>query len=86
MVDSDLPGVARLPEGYCIRPICYGDYDRGVLSVLEELAPVGEVTRTGFARYLHYIRNHREVHYTLVIVNKEDRVVAVGTLLLEPKL
>ena len=40
--------VSTLPEGYTLRPLQSGDYDRGVLDVLAVLTSIGEISKAKF--------------------------------------
>lgn len=86
MLEFDFNRVAKLPENYSIRQLHHGDYDRGVFRILEQLAPIGEIPRIKFARYLNYLDHHKQMHTTVVVLNGSDNVVGIGTLVLEPKL
>ena len=39
---------STLPNGYTLRPLQSGDYDRGVLDVLAVLTSVGEISKAKF--------------------------------------
>jgi glucosamine-phosphate N-acetyltransferase len=45
--------VAQLPEGYTLRPLQKGDYQKGFLDVLRVLTTVGDVTEE--VRELHLL-------------------------------
>jgi glucosamine-phosphate N-acetyltransferase len=75
-----------LPEGYAIRPIARDDYSRGVLDVLRVLTTVGEISQSRWEEQFDYWKKHNDQYYTLVITDKNEKVVAVGTILVERKL
>jgi glucosamine-phosphate N-acetyltransferase len=39
---------ATLPSGYTLRPLQSGDFERGVLDVLQVLTSVGDISRAKF--------------------------------------
>jgi glucosamine-phosphate N-acetyltransferase len=87
---------SALPRGYTLRPLQSGDYDRGVLHVLEVLTAVGEISKTKFlgtsshlranSERFEWLRNRNDSYFTVVIENDTNTIVAVGSLLLEAKL
>ncbi|ANB13595.1 glucosamine 6-phosphate N-acetyltransferase [Sugiyamaella lignohabitans] len=76
----------ELPAGYTMRPIRAADYDRGVLDVLRVLTTVGDIQREEFEAQFNYWFKHNDTYFTLVIVNEFDRVVGVGSAVVERKL
>ena len=75
-----------LPEGYSIRPIALDDYERGVLDVLRVLTTVGDISKEKWAAQFAYWKKHNDQYFTVVITDKSQAVVAVGTVLIERKL
>lgn len=73
-----------LAEGYSIFPLSDEDYDNGALDVLAQLTTVGDVSRDNFHKFVH-LQSTPEYN-TIVIRNKDERVVGIATLLLETKL
>ncbi|KAF2097787.1 glucosamine 6-phosphate N-acetyltransferas-like protein, partial [Rhizodiscina lignyota] len=75
-----------LPEGYSVRPLCKSDYHKGYLDVLRVQEKVGWVSESVWderCEWLHDMGNG--TYYTVVICDKGERCVAVGTLLVERK-
>lgn len=77
---------AALPPGYHVRPIKASDYDRGVLQVLEVLTTVGKISQKQFEALFAYWLKHNDTYFTIVILNERDRVVGVGSVVVERKL
>ncbi|GMG44101.1 unnamed protein product [Ambrosiozyma monospora] len=77
---------AKLPEGYTIRPIETDDYERGVLKTLATLTTVGEISKPEFANVIKEWASHGDTYTTLVIVDGQDQVVGVGSIIIELKL
>lgn len=76
----------ELPQGYTIRPLRASDYDRGVLDVLKVLTTVGKISRTQFQAQFDYWHKRNDTYFTIVIVDNHDKVVAVGSVVVERKL
>jgi glucosamine-phosphate N-acetyltransferase len=89
---------STLPAGYTLRPLQSGDYDRGVLKVLEVLTTVGNISKFKFqgihASYIpiyiserfEWLQKRNDSYFTIVIENDQNTVVGVGSLLVEAKL
>lgn len=77
---------AALPTGYRVRPIMASDYNRGVLQVLEVLTTVGHISQQQFESMFAYWLKHNDTYFTIVILNERDRVVGVGSVVVERKL
>jgi glucosamine-phosphate N-acetyltransferase len=77
--------VSGLPAGYTMRPLQSGDYDRGVLDVLSVLTTVGEISKQKYLDRFNWLRTRNDSYFTLVILNGEDKIVGVGSLLIEAK-
>jgi glucosamine-phosphate N-acetyltransferase len=88
-----------LPSGYTLRPLQSGDYDRGVLDVLSVLTTVGDISKQKYlgtppsrnpsnsflVDRFEWLRKRNDSYFTIVIVNGQDKVVGVGSLLIEAK-
>lgn len=90
---------STLPQGYTLRPLQSGDYERGVLDVLSVLTTVGEISKTKYLGTLplnllqrliperfEWLRKRNDSYFTIVIENESNRIVGVGSLLIEAKL
>ncbi|AOW04351.1 acyl-CoA N-acyltransferase [Yarrowia lipolytica] len=77
---------ARLPPGYTIRPLQASDYHRGVLQTLAVLTTVGDISESDFIKRFQYWQDRNDTYYNVVIVNDKDRVVAIGSVVIERKL
>jgi glucosamine-phosphate N-acetyltransferase len=89
---------ASLPSGYTLRPLQSGDYDRGVLDVLAVLTTVGDISKQKYlgtpvpfqptnlpVDRFEWLRKRNDSYFTIVIVNAQDKIVGVGSLLIEAK-
>ncbi|KAG0164610.1 N-acetyltransferase [Apophysomyces sp. BC1034] len=89
LFDHDLISLqvqAALPEGYTVRPLRSGDYERGFLKVLEVLTEVGNQTKEEWLERFNYLKQHNHEYFTIAITDdKIDRVVAAGTIFVERK-
>ncbi|KAI8331380.1 acyl-CoA N-acyltransferase [Chlamydoabsidia padenii] len=75
-----------LPQDYSIRPLSAQDYDRGHLKVLSILTDIGHHTYQDWLDQFYYMKKRNDTYFSLVIIDHtSDRVVAVGTLLVERK-
>lgn len=55
--------VAELPEGYTIRPLQRGDYQKGFLDVLRVLTTVGDVSEeVGYSLHSLRLRGSPQLH------------------------
>jgi glucosamine-phosphate N-acetyltransferase len=108
---------STLPSGYKLRPLQSGDYERGVLQVLEVLTTVGNISKEKYLGMEHFsscspvsailiylflvgfmfcvgligerfewLLKRNDSYFTIVIENDNDKIVAVGSLLVEAKL
>lgn len=81
-----------LPDGYAIRAVEAGDYERGILDTLGVLTTVGDVSREKFAQIVGYwnslktIDGASQVYNGLVVVDGQQQVVATGMVFVEEKL
>ncbi|KAF8656666.1 hypothetical protein AX16_002469 [Volvariella volvacea WC 439] len=77
---------SELPPDLHIRPLASTDYHRGHLSVLSVLTAAPDVGEAAWVSQFNFLRSTSLTYYTLVIVDKPtDRIVAVGSVLLERK-
>ncbi|RHZ54166.1 hypothetical protein Glove_429g38 [Diversispora epigaea] len=75
----------ELPPIYKLRPLATEDYDKGVLDCLKQLSIVGNVSKENFVERFESMKSASR-YYIVVIENEKDKkVVAVGTLLVELK-
>lgn len=82
------PQVAdSLPQGYTLRALQKGDYQKGFLDVLRVLTTVGDITEEQWnERYDWYGTQGKGGYYLLVITNEKGDVVATGALIVERKM
>lgn len=68
------------------RNIIPSDYDKGIIELLGELTTINKdnITREQFSEWVNGSSNS-PFHYTLVL-EEENRIIACGTILIEPKL
>ncbi|KAI8880437.1 acyl-CoA N-acyltransferase [Backusella circina FSU 941] len=89
LFDSSLlsPDVqSALPQGYTLRALRSNDYERGFLKVYEVLTEVGNHTKEEFLEQFNYMKKHNHEYHTITITDdSKDKVVAVGTILVERK-
>ncbi|KAI8069389.1 acyl-CoA N-acyltransferase [Gongronella butleri] len=75
-----------LPAHLHLRPLGSQDYDRGHLKVLDVLTHTGDHSRAQWLEQFDFMRLHADTYYSIVIEDRlKDRVVAVGTLIVEHK-
>jgi glucosamine-phosphate N-acetyltransferase len=78
---------ASLPEGYTLRALQRGDYEKGFLDCLRVLTTVGDITQEQWSeRYEWMDTQGKGAYYLLVITNETGKVVATGALIVERKL
>jgi glucosamine-phosphate N-acetyltransferase len=78
---------ASLPEGYTLRALQKGDYEKGFLDCLRVLTTVGDITQEQWSeRYEWMDTQGKGAYYLLVITNETGKVVATGALIVERKL
>jgi hypothetical protein len=76
-----------LPEGYSVRPLTKGDYHKGYLDVLRVQEKVGWINERDWDKRCEWFYEQGQgTYYTIVICDKSERCVAVGTLMCERKL
>ncbi|CAH1764501.1 23475_t:CDS:2 [Entrophospora sp. SA101] len=63
-----------LPINYKLRPLAKNDFEKGVIECLGQLSVIGNPSKEQFIGY-----------YIIVIENEEEKIVGVGTLLVELK-
>jgi len=82
-----IPGniTSTLPPGYTLRPLQSGDYNRGVLEVLTVLTTVGSISESQYLDRFEWLRRRNDSYFTVVIENDANRIVAIGSLLIEAK-
>ena len=80
-----------------IRPLQIDDYDHGYLDLLKSLTEVGDITKTAFTGIQHWppgigtnVKDRfqllqQNAHHTTLVITSADKIVASGTLLIEPK-
>lgn len=75
-----------VPAGYTLRPLAKSDYDKGFLECLRNLTHVGNVSKAGFDARFKQLQSQSDL-FRLIVLEKEStgRIVASGTLLVEPK-
>jgi glucosamine-phosphate N-acetyltransferase len=78
---------ASLPEGYALRALQKGDYEKGFLDCLRVLTTVGDITLEQWnERYEWMDTQGKGAYYLLVITNETGKIVATGALIVERKL
>jgi glucosamine-phosphate N-acetyltransferase len=85
-----------LPTGYTLRPLQSNDFDRGVLDVLAVLTTVGDISKSKYlgspfsvkadSERFEWLRRRNDSYFTVVIENDANKIVAIGSLLIEAKL
>ncbi|XP_061167902.1 glucosamine 6-phosphate N-acetyltransferase-like isoform X2 [Saccostrea echinata] len=76
--------LTNLGEGLTIRPLCISDYDKGYLSLLNQLTEVGDVSREQFEERFQLMKSQPNLYYTVVIEDTVmHRVVGTTTLVKE---
>eukprot|EP00053_Salpingoeca_punica_P011039 m.98933 g.98933 ORF g.98933 m.98933 type:complete len:415 (+) comp15568_c0_seq2:186-1430(+) len=71
-------------DGLTIRALQEGDYDRKFLELLSQLTVVGDVSREVFLKRLHTAQRLCNP-LVIVVEDEEKRLVASGSVLIEPK-
>ncbi|KAI8618101.1 acyl-CoA N-acyltransferase [Chytriomyces sp. MP71] len=78
--------INALKEGYKVRPLELGDYDKGFLTTLGSLTTVGPVSKHEFAERFQYIKARNDTYFTIVVEDiKNRKIVAAGSILVERK-
>ena len=62
-----------------IRPLEIDDYNKGYLSLLEQLTYVGKITKEDFGEYF------KKVNTNIFVVELNGKIIATGALLIEHK-
>ncbi|CAJ0920155.1 unnamed protein product, partial [Mesorhabditis belari] len=85
LLSSTLTG--DVPEGFVVRPLNIGDYDKGFLSLLSQLTRVGDVTRENFVTRFRTMADTRPTSYYVVVIEETSthQLVGSATLVLEWK-
>lgn len=78
--------IPQFSEGYRLRPIELADYKRGALDVLKNLTTVGDISREEFSELVKTWQRNPEIYHTYVVMNPLDKVVAIGSIIIEAKL
>ena len=76
---------ASLPEGYSFRPLQRSDYKNGHLEPLRDLTHVGDISEADWVDRFDWMKNTNGAYFVLVIT-KDEKVIATGTLIVEKKL
>lgn len=78
--------IHELSDGFEVRPLQSGDYQKGFLDCLSMLTTVGKMEEGDFLDRFHYLKSHNDQYFTLVIEDlKLNRIVACGTIVVERK-
>ncbi len=72
-----------LPDGMTCRKLEPSDYHKGILSLLQQLTVVGDVTEADFAAR---VIDMQAAGIVTLVLEHEDRVVGSASLVVEPKL
>jgi glucosamine-phosphate N-acetyltransferase len=76
----------QVPNGFVLRPLEEGDYEKGYLDVLSQLTVVGNMSKGQFLERFHYQKRHNDTYFLIVVEDLQTkRIVGCGTLLLERK-
>ncbi|TVY50834.1 Glucosamine 6-phosphate N-acetyltransferase 1, partial [Lachnellula cervina] len=76
----------NLPPNILCRPLQRTDFQRGHLSVLSHLAPVGDTTEEMWVEQYEWMARCNGTYFVVVLVDVErDVIVGTGTLMLERK-
>lgn len=76
---------ASLPQGFVIRPLERGDYERGFLDCLRVLTHVGDLTEAQFNERYDEMKEAKGTYFFLVIEH-QSRIVGTGVVVVEKKL
>lgn len=68
-----------------VRELRSADFDKGFLDLLAQLTQVGHVSRRCFYRRYRKLQDTGQIVVAVVHDTAKDRIVAAGTLLVEPK-
>ena len=84
LLSSDIS--ASLPEGYRMRPLQLGDYNKSYMECLAQLTTVGSVSFDKFQERFHWLQRRADEYHVIVIEEMASgRIVASGTILAECK-
>ncbi|KAM3068909.1 Glucosamine-phosphate N-acetyltransferase-like protein [Clarireedia jacksonii] len=79
---------ASLPEGYSFRALQRSDFNHGHVTVLKDLAWVGEITEEKWIERFDAMKRREDTYFVLVIVKKtvySEVIIGTGTLVVELK-
>lgn len=76
---------SSLPAGYTLRPLRKDDYS-AFLDVLRVLTTVGDIAEADWGVRYDWMAARNDEYFILCITDDTDRVVAVGSLIVERKL
>ncbi|ORY46488.1 hypothetical protein BCR33DRAFT_715554 [Rhizoclosmatium globosum] len=81
------PEVAKqIKEGYTIRPLHGGDYEKGFLDTLGSLTSVGPVSKQQFTERFNYIKARNDTYFTIVVEDlKSGKIIGAGSIIVERK-
>ncbi|KAJ3013227.1 UNVERIFIED_CONTAM: N-acetyltransferase [Siphonaria sp. JEL0065] len=75
-----------IAQGYRIRPLNAGDYEKGFLETLGNLTAVGPVTKKDFTDRFNYLKARNDTYFTIVVEDiKNSKIIGAGTILVERK-
>nr|CAG8603232.1 6802_t:CDS:2 [Entrophospora candida] len=73
-----------LPINYKLRPLAKNDFEKGVIECLGQLSVIGSPSKEQFIEHFNQMKSSKG-YYIIVIENEEEKIVGVGTLLVELK-
>ncbi|CAJ0626388.1 9173_t:CDS:2 [Entrophospora sp. SA101] len=73
-----------LPINYKLRPLAKNDFEKGVIECLGQLSVIGNPSKEQFIEHFNQMKSSKG-YYIIVIENEEEKIVGVGTLLVELK-
>lgn len=79
------PAVASLPDGYNIRPVRKSDYTQ-FLDVLRVLTTVGDISEEEWSARYDWMAARKGEYFIVCVTDATDKVVGVGSLIVEKKL
>lgn len=75
---------SELPKGYTLRPLQRSDH-ADFLSVLTVLTKVGDISFEAWSARYDWMTARNDEYFIVVIENDQQKVVAVGSLIIEKK-
>ncbi|XP_031833623.1 glucosamine 6-phosphate N-acetyltransferase [Nomia melanderi] len=72
-------------EGFLIRPLKSGDYDRGFLQLLTQLTEVGNISREQFLKCFHMMKSTGSYYIVVIEDVNTKKVIVSATLVTEQK-